>query len=205
VDGSRLVLLAPPGAARERAVRAFASDGVAPGRVELVGRRPREDYLASYGGIDVALDTFPYNGHTTSLDSLWMGVPVVTLVGETLVGRAGLSQVMNLGLPELAATTPEEYVRIAVDLASDLDRLERIREAARSNGGVAADGRAALRSQLRASLPRCVASLVPVRKCTPGVPHWPHFASACRLCGPLAATGLHLGHGALPGPRQDPP
>jgi predicted O-linked N-acetylglucosamine transferase (SPINDLY family) len=127
VDGSRLVLLAPPGDARERTARAFASHGVAPARVKFVGRRPRKDYLASYAGIDVALDTFPYNGHTTSLDSLWMGVPIVTLVGETLVGRAGLSQVMNLGLPELAATSADEYVRIAVDLAGDLDRLEQLR------------------------------------------------------------------------------
>jgi predicted O-linked N-acetylglucosamine transferase (SPINDLY family) len=132
VDGSRLVVLAPPGDARERMARAFASHGVGPGRLDIVGRKPREDYLASYGGIDVALDPFPYGGHTTSLDSLWMGVPVVTLVGETLVGRAGLSQVTNLGLAELAATTPDEYVRIAVDLASDLDRLGGLRATLRS-------------------------------------------------------------------------
>ena len=58
-----------------------------------------------------ALDTVPYNGHTTSLDSFWMGVPVVTLVGPTVVGRAGLCQLMNLGLPELIASSPEQYVR----------------------------------------------------------------------------------------------
>ena len=80
-----------------------------------------------YHGIDIALDTVPYNGHTTSLDALWMGVPVVTLVGQTVVGRAGLCQLMNLGLPELIASGPEQYVQIAVELARDLSRLRGLR------------------------------------------------------------------------------
>jgi predicted O-linked N-acetylglucosamine transferase (SPINDLY family) len=75
----------------------------------------------------VGLDTFPYNGHTTSLDSFWMGVPVVTLVGKTLVGRGGLSQLSNLGLTELIAQTPQQYVEIAARLAKDLTRLLEIR------------------------------------------------------------------------------
>jgi len=75
----------------------------------------------------MVLDTFPYNGHTTSLDSLWMGVPVVTLVGQTVVGRAGLSQLMNLGLPELIAETPQQFVDVAVRLAGDLPRLAELR------------------------------------------------------------------------------
>ena len=80
-----------------------------------------------YHGIDIGLDTVPYNGHTTSLDSFWMGVPVVTLVGPTVVGRAGLCQLMNLGLPELIASSPEQYVRIAAELAHDLPRLSKLR------------------------------------------------------------------------------
>ena len=75
----------------------------------------------------MGLDTLPYNGHTTSLDSFWMGVPVVTLVGKTVVGRAGLSQLSNLGLTELVAQTPEQFVQIACDLARDLERLKTLR------------------------------------------------------------------------------
>ena len=64
---------------------------------------------------------------TTTFDALWMGVPVVTLVGQTIVGRAGLSQLINLSLPELIARTPDEYVQIAAGLASDLARLSQLR------------------------------------------------------------------------------
>src|SRR5207249_4132197 len=89
--------------------------------------KPRPEYLMHYHQIDVALDTLPYNGHTTSLDSFWMGVPVVTMVGKTIVGRAGLSQLSNLGLTELIAETPEQFVRIAAELAADLPRLSLLR------------------------------------------------------------------------------
>jgi len=109
--------------ARER----FAAAGVAPERMTFVGGQPREQYLELYHAIDVALDTVPYNGHTTSLDALWMGVPVVTLVGPTVVGRAGKSQLLNLGLPELAATTPEQYVAVAIGLAHDLQLVHQLR------------------------------------------------------------------------------
>ncbi len=131
VPGSRLLLLAPKGSARERTLSRFADAGLAADRIEFVDRQPREDYFALYGRIDVGLDTFPYNGHTTSLDSYWMGVPVVTLVGATPVSRAGWSQLSNLGLTELAAETPDDYVRIASQLAGDLPRLAALREGLR--------------------------------------------------------------------------
>jgi protein O-GlcNAc transferase len=101
------------------------------GRVQFVGRLRRDAYLETYHLIDVCLDTFPYNGHTTSLDSFWMGVPVVTLCGESAISRAGFSQASNLGLTELVANTPDEFVRIAVELAGDLPRLAQIRSALR--------------------------------------------------------------------------
>jgi predicted O-linked N-acetylglucosamine transferase (SPINDLY family) len=126
VDGSRLLLLAPVGA-RKHAQETLERAGVDPGRVEFLDRHLREEYLAQYHRIDVCLDSVPYNGHTTSLDAFWMGVPVVTLVGRTVVGRAGLCQAMNLGLPELVATTPDEYVARAVDLTRDLNRLGELR------------------------------------------------------------------------------
>jgi protein O-GlcNAc transferase len=100
-------------------------------RVGFVPFQPRGDYLRTYHQIDLGLDTFPYNGHTTSLDSLWMGVPVVTRVGETAVGRGGLSQLVNLGLPELAAYSDDAFVRIAVALAADRTRLADLRQALR--------------------------------------------------------------------------
>jgi predicted O-linked N-acetylglucosamine transferase (SPINDLY family) len=131
VEGSRLLLLSKEGAHRERARRDFERCGVAPERIEWFTPASRMDYLAAYHRIDLGLDTFPYNGHTTSLDSAWMGVPVVTLVGSTMVGRAGLSQSMNLGLPELIAHTPEQYIQIATELAHDLPRLSRLRETMR--------------------------------------------------------------------------
>lgn len=131
VDGSRLLLLAPVGAARQRTLERLGQERIAPGRIEFVAQLSRRDYLRQYHRIDLGLDTFPYNGHTTSLDSFWMGVPVVTQVGRTVVGRAGWSQLSNLGLPELAGHTPEEFVRIAVDLARDWPRLTELRAALR--------------------------------------------------------------------------
>jgi predicted O-linked N-acetylglucosamine transferase (SPINDLY family) len=127
VEGSRLLLLSPEGTHRREVLERLEHDGVAPERVTFVARQPRWEYLELYHGIDVMLDTFPYNGHTTSLDALWMGVPVITLRGRTVVGRAGFSQLTNLGLPELAAATPDDYVRIAVDWAGDRVRLAGLR------------------------------------------------------------------------------
>jgi predicted O-linked N-acetylglucosamine transferase (SPINDLY family) len=84
-----------------------------------------------YHRLDIVLDTAPYNGHTTSLDALWMGVPVVSLAGKTPVSRAGLSQLTNLGLPELVASSETEYVNIAEALARDLARLAELRSTLR--------------------------------------------------------------------------
>ena len=88
---------------------------------------PRRRYFGIYERIDVALDPFPYGGGTTTCDALWMGVPVVSLAGQTAVGRGGLSILSNVGLPELVAADAEQYVRIAVELAHDLSRLSELR------------------------------------------------------------------------------
>ena len=127
VEGSRLVLLAPAGSiacacwigsARQTSNRPGSSSW---------NTRPRAKYLELYHGIDMSLDTLPYNGHTTSLDSLWMGVPVVTRVGRTVVGRAGYSQLSNLGLSELVAWSDDQFVSIASELACDRSRLGHLR------------------------------------------------------------------------------
>lgn len=127
VPNSRLLLMAPAGSARERVRAIFEEEKVKLDRIEFVDRCGRLDYLRKYREIDICLDTFPYNGHTTSLDALWMGVPTVTLAGETAVGRAGVSQAMNLALPELIATTPEAYVRVSSSLAENVERLVELR------------------------------------------------------------------------------
>ncbi len=132
VAGSRLTMLAPRGDARDRVLGWFEAQSVTPDRIDFVEYQPRPEYLSTYRSIDVCLDTSPYGGHTTSLDSFWMGVPVVTLVGPTVVGRAGLSQAMNLELERLVARTDNEYVKIAVDLCNDLDGLAGLRAGLRS-------------------------------------------------------------------------
>jgi predicted O-linked N-acetylglucosamine transferase (SPINDLY family) len=132
VDRSRIVILATEGTHRQHTLDLLMQEGVAPDRVTFVAKQPRQRYLELYHGIDVGLDTIPYNGHTTSLDSYWMGVPVVTIVGQTEVGRAGVSQLVNLGLRELIGETPEQFVSIAVGLAGDLARLRELRATLRA-------------------------------------------------------------------------
>jgi predicted O-linked N-acetylglucosamine transferase (SPINDLY family) len=130
------VLAAVPGArlyiyleehAREAARQVFAAAGVDPARLEFGGRVSRREYLERHHRIDIMLDTFPFAGGTTSLDAAWMGVPVVTLTGGPTLQRAGVCVAMNLGLPELVASSEEEFVARAAALAGDLPRLARLR------------------------------------------------------------------------------
>src|SRR5262249_55478335 len=116
VPRSRMLLLAPPGEARERVSAKLVEEGIAASRIEFTGRTSRPEYLRLYHRIDLGLDPMPYNGHTTSLDAFWMGVPTPTLLGRTVVGRAGWSLLCNLGLTELAAETPERYVALVAEL-----------------------------------------------------------------------------------------
>jgi predicted O-linked N-acetylglucosamine transferase (SPINDLY family) len=131
LPSAHLVLHAHPGSHRDRAQEFLARRGVAPERLRFVGLVPTEEYFRLYEQVDVALDPFPYGGGTTTCDALWMGVPVVSLAGRTAVGRGGLSILSNVGLPELVAQDIDDYVKIAVDLASDLKRLSAARGALR--------------------------------------------------------------------------
>ena len=106
-------------------------DGIDPARVRFAPMLPAKHYFDLYQQIDIALDTFPYGGGTTTCDALWMGVPVVSLIGRTAVGRGGLSILSNIGLPELVARSDDEYVKIATDLAADLPRLSTLRSTLR--------------------------------------------------------------------------
>ena len=148
--GSKLVLkwssLADPDA-RRRLEGLFATVGIEAGRLDLRGPSPHAAMLDEYGGIDIALDPFPFCGGLTSCEALWMGVPVVTLPGERIASRQTLGFLEALGLGDLAATSGSDYVRIAAALADDPGR------------------RAALRCALR---PRMAASpLVDGRRFTP--------------------------------------
>jgi predicted O-linked N-acetylglucosamine transferase (SPINDLY family) len=105
----------------------FASNGVDAGRLIFIGRRPREEFLRLYDSIDVLLDTFPYTGTTTTCEALWMGVPVVTLAGPAHRQRVSCSILKNAGFEDLVALTDDEYILIAVGLARDPMRLQRLR------------------------------------------------------------------------------
>jgi len=127
VPRSRLLLHGNPGMYQQDVRRLFADAGVAPERLEFVGFQPVTEYLRQYHRVDLGLDPFPYGGGTTTCDSLWMGVPVVTLAGSTAVGRSGVSLLSNLGLTELIAKTPEQYASIARALTQDLPSLAHLR------------------------------------------------------------------------------
>jgi protein O-GlcNAc transferase len=132
LPGARLLLMAPLGRHRQQLSQRLCAQGIAAERVDFRPFQPRGEYLRSYHDIDLGLDTFPYNGHTTSLDSLWMGVPVVSRVGRTSVGRGGLTQLFQLDLLELAAYSDEAFVAIAAALGQDLVRLAALRKELRT-------------------------------------------------------------------------
>ncbi len=128
---SRLLIHAPFGKYLETTREQFDRHGLAADRVEFVDRQTWEPYIRTYHRIDIGLDTFPYNGGITTCDTIWMGVPVITLSGQTPVGRGGQSILSNLGLGDLVASSPEQYVDLAMELAGDLSRLSELRRTLR--------------------------------------------------------------------------
>jgi protein O-GlcNAc transferase len=131
VPNSRMIIHSYQGSHLDEVRRRFAAKGVAPERLEFIGKQPWSKYVATYGRIDIALDPTPWNGGITTCDALWMGVPVVSLVGQTAVGRGGKSILSNIGLGELAARRPRQYVQAAVALAESPARLAELRETLR--------------------------------------------------------------------------
>jgi protein O-GlcNAc transferase len=128
---SRMTLHAPQGSHRQRVQQIFSDGGVDPNRLRFVGRGPMHEYLNTYRSIDIALDPFPYGGGTTSCDAFWMGVPVVTLAGDAAFSRGGVSLLNNIGLPELIARSPDDYIHIATSLAADARQLAHLRSTMR--------------------------------------------------------------------------
>lgn len=129
---SRMLLLVPGGLPRARVMHMFEKCGVTPDRLIFVDWADRATYMNTYQKIDLILDTSPYGGHASSLDAFWMGVPVVSLVGSTVVGRACRTFAANLELPELASASADEFVAHAVTTAGHLAKLATLRSTLRS-------------------------------------------------------------------------
>ena len=119
----------PAVAARFRAC--FDGHGIGAERIELAGATPLDQQLAAIAEVDIGLDTFPYTGSTTTLETLWMGVPVVTLAGRLYFERHALATLEAVGLGDLVAASPEQYLDRAVALARDRDRLTELRSGLR--------------------------------------------------------------------------
>ena len=133
VPASRLLLgHAGDAGVQDRLAAAFAAHGVPSARLAFRPKLGLRDYLALHGEIDLALDTFPYNGGATSCHSLWMGVPIVTLAGDRYMARIGSSLLDQVGLGELIARTPDEYVDLAAGMARDRLRLAGLRASMRT-------------------------------------------------------------------------
>lgn len=128
VPGSVLWLLSGTADANERLRQKAAELGVSPGRLVFADKRANPDHLARYRLADLFLDTFPYGAHTTGSDSLWMGVPVLTLRGRSFASRVCASLVHAAGIPELICETPNDYVVRAIALGSDRSQLEPFRQ-----------------------------------------------------------------------------
>ena len=113
----------PEGRARAQLVREFAAAGVAAERLIVLPRLGLVEYLRQFDAVDIALDTAPYGGGTTTFDALWMGVPVLTLTGERPVSRSAASILGALGLEDWIAASEAEYLRIALAQAADAQRI----------------------------------------------------------------------------------
>ena len=152
VAGSRLLLKSrqfADGHVRQRILEMFGGGGIAAGRIRLLPRTASTTgHLEWYHQVDIGLDPFPYNGTTTTCESLWMGVPVITLRGERHAGRVGASLLTRLGLTQLIAGDRDRYVDIGIKLASDITALGKMRSALRPQmqSSSLCDGRSFARS-----------------------------------------------------------
>jgi predicted O-linked N-acetylglucosamine transferase (SPINDLY family) len=130
IPDSRLCLKSPQlkeETVRQSVVERFAVHGVDAKRLTLQAPVPRSEYLIPFQQVDIALDPFPYPGITTSVENLWMGVPVLTLAGKSFLSRQGVGLLKNAGLSEWIAEDADDYVARAVLHASDLQKLSLLR------------------------------------------------------------------------------
>ena len=111
----------------KRLTTMFEAKKIDQSRLNFEKFSPHTELLARYNDVDIALDPFPYSGGLTTLEAVWMGVPVITVPGETFVSRLSLSHLSTMGLEELVARDKDDYVELAVNLANDIEKLEHLR------------------------------------------------------------------------------
>ncbi len=118
---------------REKLIKQFAQHGITANRLDLrQGAPTAAGVLEEYSEVDIALDSFPYSGGITTCEALWMGVPVVTILGSRAVSRQSASIINAAGYPETIASNPSEYIQIATELAADIGKLYATRKALRT-------------------------------------------------------------------------
>ena len=120
-------------AAQKRYARLFQEHGIGGERITYIGMSSHTEHLETYNRIDIQLDTFPYSGSTTTLESLWMGVPIVTLPNDTFAGRHSLTFLSNLGLTDWVAEDAGHYIELAIKYAADPARLVALRQTLRQH------------------------------------------------------------------------
>lgn len=129
---SRLLMFTvPAGRTRDRIIGEFATHGIGDTRLELVPRLPLPEFLEAHARVDIALDPFPFSGTTTTCQTLWMGVPVVTLAGRSHVSRVGVTMLGSVGLEQCVAESENDYVARTIALAADPVRLQELRHGLR--------------------------------------------------------------------------
>jgi protein O-GlcNAc transferase len=128
VQGSVLWLAEGHVTAVENLRQAAAAQGIEPERLIFAKRMPSvADHLARHRLADLFLDTLPYNAHTSASDALWAGLPILTQIGQTFAGRVGASLLMALGLPELIVESADQFENLAIELATEPERLAAIK------------------------------------------------------------------------------
>lgn len=134
IPSARLLLKGPAFVEKkicEEVMANFSSEGISADRLEFQAGSPLKEYYLAYNAIDIALDPFPFPGGTTSVQGIWMGVPVITLKGDRIISRQGEGILHNIELPDWIADSEEDYVELAVKKSSSLDELAKLRSTLR--------------------------------------------------------------------------
>jgi predicted O-linked N-acetylglucosamine transferase (SPINDLY family) len=133
VEGSVLFLYAETDSVKENLLNEISSRGIDRSRLVFGDRVGVEDYLARYKAADLFLDTSPYNAGTTASDALWVGLPVLTFTGQSFSARMGASLLNAIGLPELVASSQDQYEELAIELGRSKEKLLAIKEKLAAN------------------------------------------------------------------------
>lgn len=131
-DSRLMIATVPAGESKQRLVEQFAAHGITLERLDLHGKLPRDEFHRILQQADIALDPVTVNGATTTCETLWLGVPTLSLVGNRFLERAGLSLLNAAGLPGLAAASPQEFINIAAGLSRNPPKLAQLRESLRA-------------------------------------------------------------------------